>query len=465
MAWFPCGARYSAPRSMVPLFAIIIAVSFVMLVFHYWRRLLDVEVLPRDEWKEFLRWVGTGVIAPFVLWLLFNTGWLGDPAWFGVRPISRGGAAWWSSFRRPLGAGLFFISSYWAGLAFVQLLCRAWQLTEDRDRFRRRALIATAVLAPGAVALIVFGQWIGIGLGLTLWGLGLVHVTSGLKVEQPLPPSYARAQVHLNFGRYEDAELEIIHELEQCEEDFDGWMLLAELYATHFNDLAGADEMVRDLCRQPMTTPSQIAVALHRLADWHLKLARDPVTARRVLEQICVRMPGTHMDRMARQRISQLPASREEFIAQTEARRIELKPIPHEAPPPTVLPRSEAAHVAKQCVEALKKNADDVAARERFARVLADSLGDAKTAIEQIELLLAMPKQAPEKRADWLLTIAHWHGRYRNDLENARLVYEEVMRDFPNSRYAVMAQCRLNLLTLQFRRRAAAESARSASIR
>ena len=52
-----------------------------------------------------------------------------------------------------------------------------------------------------------------------------------------------------------------------------------------------------------------------------------------------------------------------------------------------------AAYLAKQCVEALKKNPDDVPARERFARVLADSLGDAKTAIEQIELLLAMPNQ------------------------------------------------------------------------
>jgi len=110
-------------------------------------------------------------------------------------------------------------------------------------------------------------------------------------------------------------------------------------------------------------------------------------------------------------------------------------------------------------VEVLKKNPNDVAARERFAYVLADSLSESGTAIEQLQLLLAMPSQPPEKRADWLLTIANWHGRYLNDLENARLVYEEVMRDFPNSRYAVMAQRRLNLLTLQFRRRAAAEAA------
>jgi hypothetical protein len=177
-----------------------------------------------------------------------------------------------------------------------------------------------------------------------------------------------------------------------------------------------------------------------------------------VLEQICARMPGTHLDRMARQRISQMPASREELLVQEQGKRIQLKVIPDEAPAPTVLPRSEAAYIARHCVDLLQKNPVDIVARERFARVLADSLSDAKTAIEQMELLLAMPGQSSDKRAEWLLTAAHWHGRYRNDLDSARLVYQEVMRDFPNSRYAVMAQCRLNLLTLQFRRRAAVEA-------
>ena len=443
---------------MFPFFAIIIALSFVMLVFHYWRRVIDVDELIGEEWKDFLKWLGTGLIVPLVLWILFNTGWLGDPAWAYVRPVSNGGNVWWDSFRLAAGAGLFFISSYWGGISALQLLWRCWKLTEDPDVFRRRAWIGAGIFLPASVLILIFGGWVGVGLAMMLSGLGLVQLTVGIKVEKPAAPTYARARIAMNFGRYEEAEQEIIRELETCEDDFDGWMLLAELSATSFGDLAAADEMVRDLCRQETTTGSQVAVAFHKLADWHLKLARDPVTARKVLEQISARMPGTHLDRMARQRINQLPASREEMLAEEQGKRIHMKIIPEE-PAPVVLPRDEAAYIARQCVEALKKNPNDVAARERFAYVLADSLSDSRTAIEQLQLLLAMPSQSPEKRADWLLTIANWHGRYLNDLENARLVYEEVMRDFPNSRYAVMAQRRLNLLTLQFRRRAAAEAA------
>jgi hypothetical protein len=356
---------------------------------------------------------------------------------------------------------LFFISSYWAGISLLQLLWRGWEATELPDQFRRKAWIVGCMLAPVAVVMIVFGGWKMVGLAMILCGTGIAQVTFGLKEEKPPAPTYARAQVAINFGRYAEAEMEVIRELEQSEDDFDGWMLLAELYALYLGDLPAANEMIRDLCQQPDITPSQVAVALHRLADWHLRVARDPIAARRVLERICTRMPGTHLDRMARQRMNQLPSSREEMLALDQGKKIQMSVIPEEAPAPTVLPRDEAAYIAKQCVDALKKNPDDVTARERFARVLADSLGDAKTAIEQLELLLAMPKQPAEKRADWLLTIANWHGRYRNDLDSARLVYQEVMRDFPDSRYAVMAQCRLNLLTLQFRRRAAAEASQT----
>src|SRR5688572_22616298 len=150
---------------MFPFFAIIIAVFFVMMVFHYWKRLLDVDELIGEEWKEFLRWLCTGLIVPFVLWVLFNMGWIGDPAWAYVSPISSGFGLWWNSFRLPAGAGLFFISSYWAGISFVQLVWRAGRLTEDAEKFRRRALICSAVLVPAAVLIVLFGRWAGVGLG------------------------------------------------------------------------------------------------------------------------------------------------------------------------------------------------------------------------------------------------------------------------------------------------------------
>ena len=84
--------------------------------------------------------------------------------------------------------------------------------------------------------------------------------------------------------------------------------MLADLYANHFDDLAGAERTVREICSQPEATPTHISVSLHRLADWQLKIGADPVAARRSLEEICERLPGTHLATMARHRINQLPA-------------------------------------------------------------------------------------------------------------------------------------------------------------
>ena len=62
-----------------------------------------------------------------------------------------------------------------------------------------------------------------------------------LRAEHPalkkMPPMYARAIARMKFGKYSEAEWEIIRELEKCEDDFDGWMMLAGLYANQFNDL------------------------------------------------------------------------------------------------------------------------------------------------------------------------------------------------------------------------------------
>jgi len=60
----------------------------------------------------------------------------------------------------------------------------------------------------------------------------------------------------------------------------------------HF-DLIGADQTLRDICNEPSTTPVQFSVAMHKLADWYLKLGHDPIGARHALERISHRVPGT----------------------------------------------------------------------------------------------------------------------------------------------------------------------------
>jgi tetratricopeptide (TPR) repeat protein len=282
-----------------------------------------------------------------------------------------------------------------------------------------------------------------------LTALALLHNTLGLKELKPVLPSYARAQAKINFGQYDQAEMEVIRELEQFEDDFDGWMILAELYARHFHDLTSADQTVRDLCAQPSTTPVQLGIALNRLADWHLKHGRDPVAARRVLEELCARLPGTHLERMARQRINQMPPSREALLAQERGQPLRLPTISDELTATPVVAREEALRAANDCVVALTRDPNDVPARERFAQLLAHSLDQRQTAIEQMELLLALDGQPAEKRAGWLLASAAW--RATEDPGAALRIYQEILREFPATMHAFTAQRRMNLLQSQSR--------------
>src|SRR4029077_10267939 len=126
-----------------------------------------------------------------------------------------------------------------------------------------------------------------LGFAGTLFLAPMAAFSRNILEPRKMPPMYARAIARIKFGKYTEAEGEIIRELENWEDDFEGWMMLAELYATHFNDLAGAEQTILDLCNAPKVTPSQLSVALHRLADWQLKLSQDPDAARRALQMVC----------------------------------------------------------------------------------------------------------------------------------------------------------------------------------
>jgi hypothetical protein len=101
--------------------------------------------------------------------------------------------------------------------------------------------------------------------------------------------------------------MEVIRQLERKEDDYEGWMMLAELYATKYGDLAEAERTVREVGRHPKTTKDQYCRALHRLADWYLTVAKDPHTARRTLQEICRAYPHSPVSDIARKRIDQIP--------------------------------------------------------------------------------------------------------------------------------------------------------------
>jgi hypothetical protein len=302
-----------------------------------------------------------------------------------------------------------------------------------------------------------------------LWILPIAHGALSIAVPKHPVPMYSRAIAKMKFGKYDEAEWEVIHELEKCDDDFEGWLMLAELYANHFRDMAEADRTIRETCGQPNVTGSQVAVAMHRLADWYLKLADDPTGARRALEEICQRMPGTHLDKMARQRINRLPATREELREQRKGRTIRLPALGDSldqaagSSEPT-LSQAQTVAQANKWVEKLKQDPDNVPAREELARLFAEHLDQLDLAIEQLNLLMEMPGQPEHKITEWLSLLAAWQIKNRRDLGAARILLERLVRDYPQSPQAFAAQRRINLMDaeLKFRQARAGPAGRDA---
>ncbi len=405
-----------------------------------------------------LRWSIKGLLIPLLIWALMNVGlslYL-QPFMPQIQAARNSGGDWFAAYLRVMATGIFVISSYWATATLAWTLAEAGLGAEGEARTQFRALCLTCFVAMILPALIVvyFGGWPLFGLaGIALLAPMAGYSASALQIKKQ-PPMYARAIARMKFGKYSEAEWEIIHELEKCEDDFDGWMMLADLYAKHFNDLQEAEQTILEVCDQPKTTPSQLSVALHRLADWHLNLAGDPDAARRSLQVICDRLPGTHLARMAQLRMNQLPVSVAELRQQQTVAPIPLpalsEAIDH-APlrVESALERRNASQAANDCVEILKADPNNVPAREKLARLFAEHLEEPDLAIEQVTLLLDMPDQPETRRAEWLSLIAAWQIRYRYDHDAGRKALERLLREFPDTPQAFAARRRLQLLNAQ----------------
>ncbi len=416
-------------------------------------------LVPERGRSQFLRsllaWSSKGLLVPLLIWTLMNVGlsWNLQPFMPQIQAARNNGGPWLPEYLRVVAAGLFVISSFWTAVTLAWALLQAGVSAEGETRAPFKALCLTCLVAMAvpAVFIVFFGGWSLLGLaGIALfapmagYGPGILHV-------KPMPPMYARAVARMKFGKYTEAEWEIIRELERCEDDFDGWMMLADLYANQFNDLPEAEQNILEICNQPKTTPSQLCVALHRLADWHLRRAGDPAAARRALQTICDRLPGTHLAHMAQLRMNQLPASAAELREQRSAAPIPLPALSDKidqapAPAESDRERHQAAEAANACVEILKHDPNNIPARERLARLFAERLDQPNLAIEQVTLLLDLPDQLDTRRAEWLGLLAAWHIRYRHDASTARAILERLLREFPQSPQAFAARRRLQLL-------------------
>jgi hypothetical protein len=423
---------------------------FCMAMWEWSSRLPSDQVRPLRRW--FYVWMIKGLLAPFLIWMLFNSA-----IFDALTPIlpavqwAKLNGEWIAELISVATLGLFVIATYWCALTVIWVLIILWQETTEPALFRKCVLFWSAFLAPLAAIIVLSFGWRAAGLGITLWLLPIFQQIIALRPEPKVAPLYSHAIAAIHFDKFEEAEQAVIKELESCEDDFDGWMMLAELYAIHFHDLPAAEKLIREICDHPATTPSQFSVACHRMADWHLKVGQDPVAARAALAEICRHSPRSHLDRMARLRMRQIPETREEWIASHGIRVISLPVLGavKEDPGPVKMSRDEAFQRSQECVRRLQTNPDDMAARETLARLWAVELGMVQLAVEQMELLINMPGTTPFKAAEWLALMASWHLKFPPNLPAARKVLERLIRLYPQSPQALAARRRLSILEIE----------------
>ena len=431
-------------------------VAAIIVIVNWALRHLSIDADENDsllviDWGWFVKGFG----LPIVLWFLMNIGlsFQLQPFMPAIQAAKNGGGDWFNPFIHTMNRGLLVIGSYWGAftLGWAVLNVRR-SLREDlRLEFHGVCFTAVAIMIlPAAFLLYVGHGWV-LGWSLMIICAPIAYYAAPVIRKPAKSPGYARAIARMKFGKYAQAEAEILRQLETAENDFDGWMMLAELQATRFKEMTEAEQIILDLCLQPDITPSQISVALHKLADWQISVASDSEAAARSLDLISDRLPGTHLAYMAEMRRAQLPQTNAEYREQQEVHPLPLPVITGDTLQKIVADRKDAetqdtVALVNQLSESLTRNPQNISDREKLARLLAEPLGKAAMAVEQIELLLGVGNQPDVKRVEWLTLIAGWQLQLLHDETAAMETLAKIVSDFPSTPQAFAAQRRLNLI-------------------
>ena len=422
----------------------------------YWMRLADDEKHPWQ--KRFWPWAIQGFLFPWIIWSLFIIGWGESLPSFVPQIIDaqQSSAPWAGLWVKWSLIGAIVIGFHWTALTYVWLLVRIVEKANDKKEIF--ANIGLFLLFSGTVAavFVYYYGWTHVAGGVCLALLPVVHFTIDLADRPQVFTTYSKATAQLKRGKYQDAEWEVIAQLEKRDDDFEGWMILAELYAKEYRNIEDAARVILDISRHPAAQPMQISLACHKLADWQIEIAENPLGARAALELLCRRLPGTHFATMAQQRIRQIPSTCEEFDELKKPKRIQLpslsenlnsRPNPNFPNPAS---RTDAAAEANRLSDKLTADPNDIPTREKLALVLAEKLGEINLAIEQLTLLTEMPEATDDQKAKWLAQTASWDYNRTQDKEKFQIALRRIVSDFPQTVHAFAAQRRLYLLEMDF---------------
>lgn len=312
----------------------------------------------------------------------------------------------------------------------------------------------------GSVALVIIACGLVMGL---LWapnlGAMLASPLSGLydggSEESPAAAFYSIAVAKRKQGKYGEAVAEVRKQLTRFPGDYQGMMLLAEIYAEDLHDSVRAFETVEELLAGPVLMPRQTAHALNRMADWHIKWGRDPAAASQTLERAAKLLPDTEYAQLARQRIAHM-ASPELLQELAEPHRILMRKFPEkvglEREGQAVLIEQSPEEKASQYVRHLTEHPYDNEARENLARLYAEHYKRLDLAAGELEQLIQAPNQLDKHVVGWLNSLADYQILLSPDPQLIRRTLQRIVDGFPNTAAAEMARHRMAYLNLELRK-------------
>lgn len=284
------------------------------------------------------------------------------------------------------------------------------------------------------------------------------HFTSlytGGKQEIDPAPFFSIAHARRKQGRYAEAIAEVRQQLTQFPNNFSGWMLLAEIQAEDLKDVGAAQHSVEQILLQEGHAAKNIAYALNRVADWHLKLTRDREAAQTALERIVQLLPGTEQEQLALQRIAHLTPA-EMLVEQEEPRRIAIQAREQNIglrmePLDLRAPEEDPAEMANKFVQHLEQFPFDHDTREKLALLYARHYQRLDLATDQLEQLINIPNQPPKMIVRWLNLLADVQVELGTDLELPKQTLQRIVEQNPKSAAAENALSRIAHLKLELR--------------
>ena len=250
----------------------------------------------------------------------------------------------------------------------------------------------------------------------------LANIFDGGHEPPEAKPAYSAARFQRDAG-HPDKAIELIRaQLNKFPNDPEGVMLLAEIQAVDLNDLVGASSSLEQFIHVSATSAPLAMAARMKLVHWHLD-RENKDAARHELGKISAQFPDTLYALEAQQRLAQL--NRDD----------------------TALPESKAEVPPRQLaavyVKHLQRFPDDVAVREKLARLYVREFKRLDLATLEFEQLLQSPESSRKQKAEWLLRLFKAQVELDADLSTIKATLERIVREFSEQPAAKIARERL----------------------